>query len=350
MDGPARLADIASVLHDEAGDLPRKLPHKFKDIFSAGRARCRTTLCSETCPAEGDCPLGLMRYPIFYGSSADGPGVGTFSSRLCSECRAHRSFNNECPKLPRVAILSRRVAPIREGSRRSSLDDPILSVVQTVPSIGEEAPALSPHKPIEPSPRPLRTIETEVLRKVSGPESHVPVDIGCLPLFAYRNSCPFWTMLEQIINSHGKIMIRRQQSRASGDDAMPIMVRITSERDVVTVLQTDQALHGIARRRIHANFPVPIERHEAEGWIDNIIHHVEIEPVIIGNRAPVVNSCAAERVDSHADIRVAYGIYIDYIMKVLHISVEKVMPMRCRGAQCVSNAFFSPQPGFLGTR
>lgn len=128
-------------------------------------------------------------------------------------------------------------------------------------------------------------------------------------------------------------MVRRQQARASGYDAVPIMVSIASEGNVVAILQIDQALHGVAGRRVHANFAVPIDCHEAEGWIDNVVHHREIKPVVVRNCTPVVNSGAAKRIDSHADIRAAYDVYIDYVVKIVHVSVEKVMLVRRRGAQ-----------------
>jgi hypothetical protein len=58
---------------------------------------------------------------------------------------------------------------------------------------------------------------------------------------------PLRTMLEQVIDHHRQIVVRRQQASRWRHDAMAIMVGIAGKGDVVTLLQANQALHGIRR-------------------------------------------------------------------------------------------------------
>ncbi|MOA27151.1 hypothetical protein D3C78_1480020 [compost metagenome] len=49
-------------------------------------------------------------------------------------------------------------------------------------------------------------------------------------------------MLEQVVDGHGQVVIRGQQT-ARGDDAMAVVVRVAGKGHIESFTQTDQALH-----------------------------------------------------------------------------------------------------------
>ena len=75
-------------------------------------------------------------------------------------------------------------------------------------------------------------------------------------------------MAEQVVDRDRQVVVGRQQAGAAGDDAVAVVVGVAGEGDVEAVLEADQPLHRVGRRRIHADPAVPVERHEAEGRID----------------------------------------------------------------------------------
>ena len=87
-------------------------------------------------------------------------------------------------------------------------------------------------------------------------------------------------------------------------------------------------LHRIGRGWVHADLAVPIHRHKTEGRIDGLVHDREVQPVALGNRSPVVDPGAAQRIDSHADLRAANGIHVDHIGEISNVSIEIVVPVR----------------------
>ena len=155
-------------------------------------------------------------------------------------------------------------------------------------------------------------------------------------------------MLEEVEDGDRKVMVGRQQARVPGDDPVPVMVGVAGEGDVEAILEVDQALHGVGRGRIHADLAVPIDRHEPEGRIDDFVHDREIQAIALGNRAPIVNAGAAERIHAHADVRAANRIHVEHAAEIAHVSVEKVVPVRGGGAQglFVRNSFHALQAAF----
>ncbi|ANB75427.1 hypothetical protein AYM40_23940 [Paraburkholderia phytofirmans OLGA172] len=59
---------------------------------------------------------------------------------------------------------------------------------------------------------------------------------------------------------------------------------------VEAVLLANQRLHRIRRRWVHADTPIPIDTYEAEGRIDFVIDHAQVQTVAFGNRPPVVHA------------------------------------------------------------
>ena len=126
-----------------------------------------------------------------------------------------------------------------------------------------------------------------------------------------------------------KIVVRRQQSGAPGDDAVPVVVGIARPGDVELILHVDQPPHRIGRGRVHADLAVPIDGHEPEGRIDGFVDDGEVQPVAFGNGSPVVDSGASERVDAEADVRATNGVHVDHVAEVADVSRQVVVPM-CR--------------------
>ena len=100
---------------------------------------------------------------------------------------------------------------------------------------------------------------------------------------------------------------------------MPIGVCVIGEGNIKFILERYQSLHGVGRRAIHADFPIPIDRHEAEGRIDRSVHDCGVELVALDNWLPVVHCRTAERVNSDAYAGVADCVEIDDIAEVANI-------------------------------
>ena len=123
-------------------------------------------------------------------------------------------------------------------------------------------------------------------------------------------------------------MVRGQEAGAFRDDTVAVMVGVAGETDVEAIPQGDEPLHGVRRRRIHADLPVPIDAHEAEGGIDLAADDRQVEPIALGDRAPVVYAGAAERVDTEVQAAAADRLEVDHVGKVADVGVEKIVAMR----------------------
>ncbi len=161
-----------------------------------------------------------------------------------------------------------------------------------------------------------------------------------------RIGAPVGTVLEQVVDGHGQVVVRRQQAAGRGDDAVAIVVRVAGEGHVETLLEADQALHGVAGGRVHADLAIPVDAHEAEGRIDFGVHHVQVQAVVLGNRRPVAHPCSAQRIDAQAQVGAANGVHVDHVDQVGHVAVEVVVAMGGVGLERlgVSNAL---DPGQL---
>ena len=111
------------------------------------------------------------------------------------------------------------------------------------------------------------------------------------------------------------------------------MVCVTGDGDVEAILQADQTLHGVGRGWVHADLAVPINRHETESWIDGLVDDGEVQPVAIGNAAPIMDPCATEWIHSQTDLRVANCLHVDHFIEITDVGSEEVVPVRRGGAQ-----------------
>jgi hypothetical protein len=123
-------------------------------------------------------------------------------------------------------------------------------------------------------------------------------------------------------------MVRIHQPAARRDDAMPIGVRVVADGDVEPVLEPDQIRHRVRRRAVHADAAVVIERHEAERRVDDVVRHVDLEPVSFGNRQPQRHGRAAERIDADTKTGVSNGGHVDDGVQVGDVRVDEVKQVR----------------------
>src|SRR6185369_8035838 len=91
-----------------------------------------------------------------------------------------------------------------------------------------------------------------------------------------RCIAPFGPVLEKIVDSDGEVMIGLKQTCIARDDSMPVMIRVTSKRNVEAILQSDQICHRVSRGRVHADLAVPIHGHETESRIHDVVYDSEI--------------------------------------------------------------------------
>ena len=123
-------------------------------------------------------------------------------------------------------------------------------------------------------------------------------------------------MLEQVGDRDRQVVVGRQQARAAGDDAVPVMIGVAGEGDVEAILQPDQPLHRIGRGRIHADLAVPIHGHEAEGRIDRVVDDGQIEPVALARSAPS-SARRRRRADPRpGGARAANRLHIDHVAEI----------------------------------
>src|SRR5215471_11742100 len=103
---------------------------------------------------------------------------------------------------------------------------------------------------------------------------------------------------------------------AAAHNSVSIGIGVAGKSDVESLFEADHACHRIYRRRVHPDLAVPIDGHEAEGWIDGVIHDFQIESVAVADGVPVSNARAAQRIDTDANIAFANCLKIDHRGKI----------------------------------
>ena len=104
-------------------------------------------------------------------------------------------------------------------------------------------------------------------------------------------------MLEQIGDRSRKKMVRIHQPARARHDTVAVGVGVVGKGDVESVAHRNQARHRERRGTIHADFSIPVRRHEPERRIDGVVHNCRIDSVMLDQRLPVMNGGAAERID-----------------------------------------------------
>ena len=111
-----------------------------------------------------------------------------------------------------------------------------------------------------------------------------------------RIGAPVRTVLEQVVNGHRQIVVRRQQAARRGHDAMAVVVGVTGKSHVKTLFKADQPLHCVAGGWVHADAAIPVHAHKAERWIDRGVDHFKVQPVVLADCRPVTHTGTAQRV------------------------------------------------------
>jgi len=78
---------------------------------------------------------------------------------------------------------------------------------------------------------------------------------------------------------------------------------------------------------------VPIECHETESRIDGIVDNLEIQAVALGNRFPVMDAGAAQRIDPQPDPGVANRFHVDNVFQIADIRSQVVILVRSGGRE-----------------
>ena len=97
--------------------------------------------------------------------------------------------------------------------------------------------------------------------------------------------------------------------------------------DIEAILQTDQPLHRVGRRRVHADAAVPIHRHEPERRIDDFADDRQVQAMTLGDVPPVMDTGPAQRIDAQTDARAADRLHVDDLGEIVHISGPIVIPV-----------------------
>ena len=143
-------------------------------------------------------------------------------------------------------------------------------------------------------------------------------------------TAPLRTVLEQIGNGGGEIMVRIHQAARAGHDAVPVGIGVVGKGDVEFFAHADQPRHRIGRGAVHPDFSVPIHGHEAEGRIDRIADQRRGKPVALDDGLPIVHAGAAQRIDPYLDACGADRLHVNDISEVGDIGPGVIMAMNAR--------------------
>ena len=133
---------------------------------------------------------------------------------------------------------------------------------------------------------------------------------------------------EQVRDAGGQVVVGVQQAGARRDDAVPVRVRIVGERDVEAVLEVGQPRHRVGRRAVHADLAVPVDGHEREGRVDRIVDDRQVDVVALGDRGPVGDARAAQRVDAQPQPTRANGVQVDDRGQLVDVGGDVVASQR----------------------
>ena len=140
-----------------------------------------------------------------------------------------------------------------------------------------------------------------------------------------RVQAPLRTVLKQVLDGDRQVVVGRQQTGFGRNDAVAVVIGVAGEGDVEMILVEQQSLHGVLRRRVHPDLPIPIQAHEAECRVDCIADDGKVEAVALGDGGPVVHPCATQRVDTDADVGVTDHSHVEHAVEVAHIRVQEIV-------------------------
>jgi hypothetical protein len=124
-------------------------------------------------------------------------------------------------------------------------------------------------------------------------------------------------------------MVGVHQPCTWGDDAVSIGIRVIGERDGVAVLEADEPRHRVGAGAVHSNRAVVVDGHERESRIDQRIDDLDVQPIDLVDRLPVMHGGAAERVDGELEPGAANSAHVDDIAQVVDVGKNQVfLPRR----------------------
>ena len=115
--------------------------------------------------------------------------------------------------------------------------------------------------------------------------------------------------------------IRAQRLR---DDSVAVGVGVIAKGEIEAIFELDQARHGVGAGAIHANLAVVVERHESKRRVDRRVGDRDIEAVSVGDRLPVVDGRATQRVDAQLQARRANRLHVDDVRQVVDIRSDEI--------------------------
>ena len=140
-----------------------------------------------------------------------------------------------------------------------------------------------------------------------------------------------------------EVVVGVQQAGAGRDDPVAVGVGVVGEGDVEAGRASSrQPRHRVRRRAVHADLAVPVERHEAEGRVDLVVDDRQVEAVALGDRRPVGDARAAERVDAEAQPAVADRVEVDHGGQVVDVGRRRSRGGARALASCVRLTSRSP--------
>ena len=208
---------------------------------------------------------------------------------------------------------------------------PSLSVVQTLPSRrrndapgallaaeADRAVEQPGHEPLEPD----RHLQQRAAEVGGHPVDHRRRHQRLADRGAGR---PAGAVAEEVRDRHGQVVVGVHQAGVGRDDAVPVGVGVVAGRDLVVVLAGDQRRHRVRRRAVHPDLAVPVERHEPERRVDVGVDDGQVEPVPVGDLAPVGDARAAQRVGADPHPRLADRVEVDDRGQVVDVGAEEVV-------------------------
>ena len=114
---------------------------------------------------------------------------------------------------------------------------------------------------------------------------------------------------------------------AGRDDAVPVGVGVVGEGHVEVARHVAQPRHRVRRGAVHADLAVPVERDEAEGRVELVVDDRQVEAVALGDRLPVREARAAQRVHPEPQPGAPDRVEVDHRRQVVDVGGDVVAPL-----------------------
>src|SRR5262245_57305042 len=122
-------------------------------------------------------------------------------------------------------------------------------------------------------------------------------------------------------------MVRSEKPVAPTYNSVPIGIGVAGKSYVESFLEIDHSCHSVSGRRIHSDLAVPINRHEAEGRIYDLVHNFQVEPIPIADSLPVSHARATQGIYTDANLALTDCLKIDHRREIVDIIVEVLKGM-----------------------